>query len=205
MRLAKSLLLALLVAVLTLAAAILYFRSGTTYYSDVGFGSQNLTMLAGGAFYYDSAGDLVDSLGNNELRRYAFGFVSGDGRGLRLNPLGSLSSDDLPPFLGERLVPISCSEREYLISEGRVNRFLEWQRESQTITDPVLREMQPFLIRAGDAEREAGECVTPEDVRWLARHLAQQEGETPEERERLGRPRFRSLAALHKAGLPSNP
>lgn len=85
MRLARGLLLVALVAVLALVAASLYFRGGTTYYADVGLGSESFTLLAGGAFYYDSAGDLVDSLGNNELRRYASGFVSGDGRGLRLS------------------------------------------------------------------------------------------------------------------------
>jgi hypothetical protein len=44
--------------------------------------------------------------------------------------------------------------------------------------------------------------LAPDDIRWLAKHLAKIEDEG--ENERLGRLRFRLLTALHQAGLPNN-
>lgn len=58
-----------------------------------------------------------------------------------------------------------------------------------------------------ERERENGRVpvwLDPEDVRWLARYLAGQDGETEEDNERLGRLRFRLVAALHKEGLPND-
>lgn len=55
-------------------------------------------------------------------------------------------------------------------------------------------------------EQEVGRVAVwldPEDARWLAHHLAQEDG-TPDEQERIGRLRFRLLAALHKAGFPND-
>jgi hypothetical protein len=44
--------------------------------------------------------------------------------------------------------------------------------------------------------------LSPDDIRWLARHIAGIEDDN--EIERLGRLHFRLLSALHKAGLPNN-
>jgi hypothetical protein len=56
-------------------------------------------------------------------------------------------------------------------------------------------------------EREHGRVpvwLDPDDVRWLARRLAGEDGGTEEENKRVGRLRFRLLTALHKARLPND-
>ena len=56
-----------------------------------------------------------------------------------------------------------------------------------------------------DAEKAKGHIavwLSPDDIRWLAKHLA--EVEDLSENERLGRLRFRLLTALHKSGLANN-
>lgn len=68
--------------------------------------------------------------------------------------------------------------------------------------------VEPPTPAEPDKEAASGRVAVwldPGDVRWLARECAGLEPSTDDDRERVGRVRFRLLTALHKAGLPNDP
>jgi hypothetical protein len=59
-----------------------------------------------------------------------------------------------------------------------------------------------------DYEQQQGRIalwLAPDDLRWLARHLASLEPASSEETDLIARIRFRIAAALHRAGHDSSP
>lgn len=154
MKLTKTVLAMVFVVVAVVLLGIAYGRSGTTFQANVGFGGPSIT-LRKGTFYYDWISDigLIDR---------AAGFARSHNGEVNLSPLGLLSSNDLPPFLTEPLLRVRCGEREYLIPESGLTSFREWEHEYGDITDPIFREMQPYMLRVGDVDRAHGECMVPE-------------------------------------------
>lgn len=67
---------------------------------------------------------------------------------------------------------------------------------------------RPVTPTDPEEERAKGRValwLDPDDMLWLAKHLASAHASDAETNTRIGRIRFRILAALHKAGLPNNP
>ncbi len=129
--------------------SILYIRSGTTYYSNVGFGGTQITFRIG-SFYYDYYSD-VGLLGR------AIGFTNKKNGEISLSPISFLSSgSDSIAMFTESLIEIECGERHYLVTR---NELVNLKSYLETSSDAIRDEIgQPFYIRQGDETKKLGQC-----------------------------------------------